>query len=124
MYTRKIGAVLIVAIAGSLAIPASRATAQTTPANAAATTTPAAKKKAPAQPKVANTSRPQTRVEVRRRSFLDPGTETKGRDEHYLDYAFPLTESASGNDQFLNDYRITNTRSPFPSCLDLAGFCR
>ena len=123
MYTQNIGAVLIVAIAASLSLPPSRTAGQTASANTAATAIPAPKKKTPSQPKAANTSRPPTQVEVRRRSFLDPGTETRAREEHDLDYAFPLTESASGNDQFLHDYRITNTRSPFPSCLDLAGFC-
>jgi hypothetical protein len=30
-----------------------------------------------------------TRLTVRPRSFLDPGTETKQLNEHYADYAFP-----------------------------------
>jgi hypothetical protein len=33
--------------------------------------------------------RSQTRITVRPRSFLDPGTETLQLSEHYADYAFP-----------------------------------
>jgi hypothetical protein len=78
-------------------------------------------KKKPAGTQVA-TSRPPARVTVRRRSYLDPGTETKARAEHYQDYAFPPGDRTFASDP--NDFRINWTRSPFPSCFDLAGFCR
>jgi hypothetical protein len=89
----------------------------TVPAQAQAPKPTAAKKK---QDPAA--TRPPTRVEVRRRSFLDPGTETKTRNEHYLDYAFPPGDHYIGTDQ--NDFRLNWTRMPFPSCLDLPGFCQ
>jgi hypothetical protein len=118
MYAQKITAVLVAAMAaGSLALAAAPARAQTTPANP----TVAADNKAITQPKVAMTWRPPARVTVRRRSFLDPGTETKSRSEHYQDYAFPPGDP---NSRFSNNYGITFMRSPFPSCFDLPGFCR
>jgi hypothetical protein len=126
MYGKKVTAILIVAIAGSLTLAASRAAAQAASANPTATANPATvakKKQAAPQAKVAMTSRPPARVTVRQRSFLDPGTETKARSEHSLDYAFPPGDHG-GTNGFLNDYNITFTRNPFPSCFDLAGFCR
>jgi hypothetical protein len=131
MHAHKFAALMLadVAAAGltaaALALAtASQAAAQTTPANATATPTTVAKKKpAASQTKVAMTSRPPARVTVRQRSFLDPGTETKARSEHSLDYAFPPGD-LGGTNGFLNDYNITFTRNPFPSCFDLAGFCR
>ncbi len=67
--------------------------------------------------------RPATRVEVRRRSFLDPGTETKTHQEPYLNYAFPPGERLNQIGADPNDFKLNWTRMPFPSCLDLAGFC-
>ena len=78
---------------------------------------PPAKKK---QPAAANA--PATRVTVRRRSFLDPGTETKPGSERYMDYAFP--PSSSSHLPGPGDSRVDFTRMPFPSCFDLGGFCR
>jgi hypothetical protein len=98
------------AVVASAVVPAQ---SQTPPQSSAA------KKKQAGQDPVA--SRPPTRVVVRRRSFLDPGTETKTRQEHFLDYAFPPGDHYIGTDQ--NDFRLNWTRMPFPSCLDLAGFC-
>jgi len=94
----------------AVAVAAAPANAQTPPSTTA--------KKKP----VAAATRPPTRVEVRRRSFLDPGTETKTHQEHYMDYAFPPGDHYIGTDQ--NDFRINWTRMPFPSCFDLAGFCQ
>ena len=91
------------------------------PAEAQAPPQPAAAKKKQAAPVVV-AARPPTRVVVRRRSFLDPGTETKTHQEHYMDYAFPPGDHYIGTDQ--NDFRLNWTRMPFPSCFDLAGFCR
>jgi hypothetical protein len=67
-------------------------------------------------------ARPPTRVTVRRRSYLDPGTETRTWAEHSLDYAFP-----PGNESFTadpNNPAMNWVRRPFPDCFDLAGFCR
>lgn len=74
--------------------------------------------------------RPPARVTVRKRSYLDPGTETKARREHYLDYAHPSVEY--GFAPMRNSTLFTNNaggpfvhdRMPFPTCLDLAGFCQ
>jgi len=118
MYAHKITAVLIAGMAAAgLALAAAPAAAQTTPAN------PTTAKKKPAAPptQVAVASRPPARVTVRRRSYLDPGTETKARAEHYQDYAFP---PGVGGSSFSNDYNITFSRSPLPTCFDLPGFCR
>ena len=60
-------------------------------------------------------------VTPRHRSYLDPGTETKTHQEHFLDHAYPPSDPFS---RFQNDYNFTSIRNPFPSCLDLAGFCR
>jgi hypothetical protein len=115
MYARKITAVFIAGMAAaSLALATSPAAAQTTPANP-----PVTAKKKPTR--VAVASRPPARVTVQRRSFLDPGTETKARDEHYQDYAFP---PGVGGSTYSNDYNITFSRSPLPTCFDLPGFCR
>jgi hypothetical protein len=78
-------------------------------------------KKKPTQ--VAMTGRPPARLTVRKRSYLDPGTETKAGAEHYQDYAFPPGGSHSYTAD-PNDFKINWTRMPFPSCFDLAGFCR
>jgi hypothetical protein len=86
------------------------------PAGAAKT-----KKKSVPPTQVAS-NRPPARVTVRRRSYLDPGTETRTHEEHFMDYAFPPgdhTITADPNNPFINW-----TRMPFPSCFDLAGFCR
>jgi hypothetical protein len=119
MFAQKIMPVLIAVMAGAeLALAAAPSWAQTSPTTA---TVLAKKKPATPQTKVAVTSRPPARVTVQRRSYLDPGTETKAHSEHYQDYAFPPGDP---NSRFSNDYGITFTRSPLPSCFDLAGFCR
>ena len=68
-----------------------------------------------------------TRLTVRPRSFLDPGTATKPYQEHYTDYVMPpqtypgeYFPSAS----YQGDWKSSWSRMPFPSCGDLAGFCR
>jgi hypothetical protein len=81
-------------------------------------------------PRVVAAARPPARVTVRRRSYLDPGTETKTRREHFLDYAHPNVEY--GWAPMRNSTLFTNSaalpfihdRMPFPTCLDLAGFCQ
>ena len=114
------------AAALSLAVAAGPVAAQTTRQTNSQTTgqtTPTTAKKKPnrAPPNDVAMNRPPTRVTVRRRSYLDPGTETKTHQEHFLDYAYPAGDPFS---RFQNDYNFTSIRNPFPSCLDLAGFCR
>jgi hypothetical protein len=75
-------------------------------------------------------ARPPATVTVRKRSFLDPGTETKTRREHDLDYAQPDFEYGyspmRNSTLFTNGPSLpfTHDRMPFPTCLDLAGFCQ
>ena len=101
----------IMAAAAVLALGAAPSGAQTTTAEKRQGTT-----------RVATTNRPAARVTVRKRSYLDPGTETKAGTEHYQDYAVSPTGNSFGTDA--NDFRINFNRMPFPSCFDLPGFCR
>jgi len=80
---------------------------------------PAAVRRPPTQ--VAVAARPPARVTVRKRSYLDPGTATKTHQDRYMDYAFPPGDTIFGDP---TDFRMNWTRAPFPSCWDLAGFCR
>jgi hypothetical protein len=98
---------------------------------AASTTVPAEAQTTEVRPvRVAPVARPPARVTVRKRSYLDPGTETRRRGEHYSDYAYPSVEY--GFAPFRNSTLFTNNgalpfihdRMPFPTCLDLAGFCQ
>jgi hypothetical protein len=81
-------------------------------------------------PRVVVGPRPPATVTVRKRSYLDPGTETKARREHFLDYAHPDVEY--GFAPMRNSTLFTNSaslpfihdRMPFPTCLDLPGFCQ
>jgi hypothetical protein len=80
--------------------------------------------------RVATAVRPPAKLTVRKRSYLDPGTETKRHAEHYLDYAHPDIEY--GHAPFRNSTLFNSgpalpfihDRMPFPTCLDLAGFCQ
>ncbi len=73
--------------------------------------------------------RPPARLTVRKRSYLDPGTETKARAEHYTDYAY---SPKNGLAPFRNSTLFSSgpalpfihDRMPFPNCLDLSGFCQ
>ncbi len=112
MQTKIIAALMV----GAAAIVASAA------ASAQSANPPAKNKQIRTEQKVAMTTRrPVAKLTVRKRSYLDPGTETKARAEHYMDYAEPPGDP---NSRFQNNYGITFTRSPLPSCFDLAGFCR
>lgn len=72
---------------------------------------------------------PPTRVTVHKRTFLDPGTETRAHAEHYRDY---IVSPADGWDPMRNSALFTggaflpfmHDRMPMPNCLDLPGFCR
>jgi hypothetical protein len=74
--------------------------------------------------------RPPATVTVRKRSFLDPGTETKARHEHDLDYSQPDFEYGfapmRNSTLFTNGPMLpfTHDRMPFPTCFDLPGFCQ
>lgn len=67
-------------------------------------------------------TRTGTRIVVRRRSFLDPGTETKQYDEHYTDYAYPRNYSPAGVD--LNDFKTSFSRMPLPGRYDIPNWGR
>ena len=69
------------------------------------------------------------RVTVHKRSYLDPGTETKRRQEHDTDYIYsPIHGMAPMRNStlFMNGPALPffHDRMPFPNCLDLSGFCR
>ena len=119
MYAHRFAATMVIAtaviVSGLATIPSGAQTPD--PQTSAAPTT---LKKKPAQ--VAAVARPPARVTVRKRSFLDPGTETKPGSERYMDYAFP--PSSSSHLPGPGDSRVDFTRMPFPSCFDLGGFCR
>jgi len=107
----------------TLAIATAPSEAQTPTAQ---TPTAVVAKKKPTQ--VAMVGRPPARVTVRKRSYLDPGTETKAGGEHYQDYAYPAGGNSTMNNSTLFNsgpgLPFTNNRMPFPNCFDLGGFCR
>jgi hypothetical protein len=116
MQASKVSAAVATAIACAVA------TFTTAPAEAQTTEVRAVR--------VAPVPHPPARVTVRKRSYLDPGTETKRRAEHYGDYAYPSVEY--GLAPFRNSTLFKNNaalpfvhdRMPFPTCLDLPGFCQ
>jgi hypothetical protein len=112
MDARTLTAILFVAAAGLMLVVAP-SEAQAPPTTPTAPPAPAVKKQ-PTNP---------AKVTVRRRSFLDPGTETKTHAEHDRDYAFPPGDRKYGV-WGPNDFRVDYTRMPFPSCFDLPGYCR
>jgi hypothetical protein len=116
--------VAAVAIAVSAAFVPASAPSQAQTTDQPTAQAPVAKKK-PVQTQVAN-ARPPAKVTVRKRSYLDPGTETKTHAEHYQDYAFPPGDSNRnvGAIGGAGDSRFDWNRMPFPSCIDLMGFCR
>jgi hypothetical protein len=123
MHAHKFAALMLAGLAAAaLALATAPARAQSA---APSDNRPATAKRKPAAPppaQVAVASRPPARVTVRRRSYLDPGTETRTQAEHYQDYAFP-----PGNPSFTADPHnpaMNWTRMPFPDCFDLAGFCQ
>jgi hypothetical protein len=84
----------------------------------------------PAPVRAAVVVRPPARVTVRKRSYLDPGTETKRRAEHYMDYSYPSPEYGFAPFRYSTLFKngpalpFFHDRMPFPTCLDLAGFCQ
>jgi hypothetical protein len=65
------------------------------------------------------TGRRRTRITVRRRSFLDPGTESKTFDRHYHDYAVPPGYSVFHD---RNDWKGSWSRMPLPGAYDVPGW--
>ena len=63
--------------------------------------------------------RAPTRLTVRARSYLNPGTETKQYAEHYGDYAFPPGGSFDYHNR--NDHTLSWNRMPLPDPFDLPG---
>jgi hypothetical protein len=119
MQAYKLTAVMVAVVAAAtLALATAPSEAQTTTAE---------RRQEPTR--VAVTGRPPTaRLTVRRRSYLDPGTETKARAEHYSDYAYPPGGiSPFRNSTVFNSgpgLPFIHDRMPFPNCFDLPGFCR
>ena len=64
--------------------------------------------------------RAPTRLTVRGRSYLNPGTETKQLAEHYADYAYPPGGSVSYRNR--NDLALTWNRTPLPDPFDIPGW--
>jgi len=69
-----------------------------------------------------------TRITVRPRSFLDPGTaQARPYEYSYSDYAVP-PQTYPGeyfpSQTFQNDWKHSWSRMPFPNCADLPGYCR
>jgi hypothetical protein len=67
--------------------------------------------------RVVATQRPRTRITVRRRSFLDPGTEVLPGEDHSTDYVYPAGYSPTG----VIDNTVFSHRSPLPGYFDLGG---
>jgi hypothetical protein len=114
MHARTLTVILFVA-AAALMLAVAPSQAQAPPTTPTAPPAPAVKKQPPAK------------VTVRRRSFLDPGTETKTHQEHDRDYAFPPGDptGAGRSTIFMQNYNVNyQIRNPFPNCFDVPGFCR
>jgi|SRR5215813_12146195 len=71
--------------------------------------------------------RRHTRITVRPRSFLDPGTATLPLAQKYRDYAEPVGTYPGEyfpSAAFQNNFTHSWSRMPFPTCFDAPGFCR
>src|SRR5580765_414344 len=68
-----------------------------------------------------------TRITVRPRSFLDPGTATRPGWDKYTDYVQP-PQTYPGeyfpSQTYQGDWKSSWSRMPFPSCVDLPSYCR
>ena len=69
-----------------------------------------------------------TRLTVRPRSFLDPGTaQARPYEQHYTDYVVP-PQSYPGeyfpSPTYRSDWKSSWSRMPFPTCFDAPGMCR
>ena len=72
--------------------------------------------------RVATAGRPPARVTVRKRSYLDPGKESKAPGLTWS--SFPADSPQGLFYDPTANYLHFNNRNPFPNCLDLPGFCR
>ena len=72
--------------------------------------------------------RKTTRITVRPRSFLDPGTaQNQPFQYHYHDYAVPPQTYAGeymSDPTFRTDWKTSWSRMPVPTCYDNPGMCR
>ncbi|SRR5579871_4886875 len=120
MQARKFSAVVTVVVAAAVV------TFTAVPSQAQTTATQARQ----GGVRVASVGRQPARLTVRKRSYLDPGTETKRHAEHYLDYAHPNIEYGAApfrhSTLFKNGPALPfiHDRMPLPTCLDLPGFCQ
>jgi len=119
MQANNVSAVMAAVIASAVAFATAQSQAQT-----------AAPEVRPGPVRAAVVVRQPARVTVRKRSYLDPGTETKRRAEHYTDYAYPSVEYGFAPFRYSTLFKngpalpFFHDRMPFPTCLDLAGFCQ
>jgi len=118
MQANKVSAVMAVVVAAAAgALTAAPSQAQTAPEVRPAV-------------RAAAVVRPPARVTVRKRSYLDPGTETKRRAEHYTDYSYPSVEYGFAPFRYSTLFKngpalpFFHDRMPLPTCLDLPGFCQ
>lgn len=107
----------IVALSGIAAValvglPANAAPKKSTPAVSQNDINVSSQSRRRARPK-----RARTRITVRRRSFLDPGTDVLPGERKYLDYAISPTYSAMS----VFDNTAFYHRSPLPGPFDLPG---
>ncbi len=66
-----------------------------------------------------------TRITVRPRSFLDPGTaQARPYEKSYTDYAVPPGTDPGEYLVDRYDFKQSWSRMPFPSCVDLPSSCR
>ncbi len=65
-----------------------------------------------------------TRITVRPRSFLDPGTASRPGWDHYTDYVQPPGTYAGEYLSDRYDWKQSWSRMPLPSCVDLPSYCR
>ena len=65
-------------------------------------------------------SRAARRLLVQPRSYLSAGTATKQHEEHYADYAFPLTQSFDY--MYRNSFQGSFTRMPLADPWDIPGW--
>lgn len=66
------------------------------------------------------TGRTRTKITVRPRSYLDPGSESLPFDQHYHDYAVNVGRDSIFHDR--NDFKASFSRMPLPGRYDLPGF--
>jgi hypothetical protein len=70
---------------------------------------------------------PPARVTVHKRSYLDPGTETQHRTNYYSLYSTEWGMASRRNSTLFKNgpsLPFFHDRMPFPTCLDLPGFCQ